>query len=77
MTPDGRVVDPLLEGALIMRDRFGTTPESHLFAKIVTTFTADCALAAGHTNFKGHPVTNVEARHLGPYGNDDTRGFVA
>lgn len=77
VTPDSRVVDPLLEGTLVVRNRLGTTPESHLFAKIITAFAADGALTAGHTNFKRYPVTNAKARDLGPYGNDNARGLMA
>ena len=77
VTPDGRVIDPFLESTLVVGDRFRTTPESHLLAKVITTFTTDGALATSHPNFKSYPVTDVKARDLGPYGNDNARGLMA
>lgn len=66
------MVDTLLERALEVRDGFGTAPKSHSLAEIISTLAADAALTAGNANFKRNAVSNVEARHLRPDGNDGT-----
>lgn len=77
MTPDCRVVDTLLEGALKVRDRFGAASESHLLAKVVSSFSADTTLAAGDTDLQSNTVANVEARNLGADGDDGTGGLMS
>jgi hypothetical protein len=77
VAPDCGVVDPLLESSLEVRDAFRTTPEPHLFAQIVTTFSADSTLAAGDADLEGYSIANLEAIDLRTNANHDTRGFVA
>ncbi len=69
MAPHGWVVDPLLEGALEVRDALGTTPETHLLAEVVAAFPADAALSARDADLQCHTIANPEARHLGADGH--------
>ena len=64
MAPYRRVVNPLLESPLKVRNALRTTSELHLFAKIVSAFSADPALATGNADFQGHFVPNCKSIDL-------------
>jgi hypothetical protein len=44
VTPHGRVVYPLLQSALEVRNGFGAAPKPHLLAEIISSSPADAAL---------------------------------
>lgn len=69
MAPHSRMVDSLLERALVVRVAFGAASESHLLAEVVSTFTADATLATGNTNLKRNPISDFEAADLRSNGN--------
>jgi hypothetical protein len=77
MAPDCRMVDSFLQRSLEMWNAFGTTPEFHLLAQVVSSFPADATLTAGNANFQRNTVADIEAIDLWPNRNDDTRGFMA
>lgn len=64
VAPYRRVVNPLLKSPLKVRNAFRTTPELHLFAKVVSSFSADSALATGNADFQGHFVPNCKSIDL-------------
>ena len=77
VTPDGRVVDPLLKSTLVVRVTLGAAPEAHLLAEVVSALPADPALTAGNTNLESNSITQLEASHLGSNGNNFTRRLMA
>jgi hypothetical protein len=77
VTPDGWVVDPLLEGALVVRIGLSTAPEAQLLAKVVAALAADSALSAGYANLEGNTVAELEALDLWANGHHLARGLVA
>lgn len=66
MAPDSRVVDLLLQCALVVRVALGTTPELELLAEVITAFTADATLSARYTDFESHTIADFEAGNLCP-----------
>jgi hypothetical protein len=64
VTPDGWMIDPLLQSSLEMRDALCTTPKSHLFAKIIPPFPADGTLSTGNANLEGNSVSKRVAIDL-------------
>ena len=77
VTPDGRMVYPVLERALEMREALRTTPEPHFLAEIVAAFPADAALSTRDAHLQRHPITKLEAAHLRADGNDSAGGLMA
>ena len=77
MTPNRRMVNPLLQCSLKMRHTLRTTPEPHLLTKVIPSFPADRALSAGNSYFKGDTVADAEVVDMGSDGYDDTGGFMA
>lgn len=77
VAPDSWVVDLLLKCALVVRVALSTAPEAQLLAKVITSFTADSALSAGHTDFKSNAVAYLEASDVGPYSHNLARRLVA
>ena len=77
MAPDCRVVDSFLQRSLEMWNAFGTTPEFHPLAQVISSFPADATLTAWNSNFQRNTVADIEAIDLWPNRNDDTRGFMA
>lgn len=79
MTPNSRVIYPLLEGALEVRDALGAAPEPHLPAEVVPAPPADGALAARDADLEGHAVAHRERPdgHLRADSHHDARGLVA
>ena len=69
MAPNGRVIDSLLKGALVMRDGFGAAPEPQLRAKVVPSLPARSAHSTRHSNLEGNPVAKGKSCHLRPDGN--------
>lgn len=76
MAPDGRMVDLLLESALVVRVALGATPETELFAEIVSPLAADATLSTSYTDFESDAVANFEARDLRPDTYDLACRFV-
>lgn len=64
MAPHCGVVYSLLQSSLKMRYTLRAASESHLLAKIITTFPADCTLSARDADLEGNSVTDGEARDL-------------
>jgi hypothetical protein len=60
-----------------MRIRFGTTPETQLFAQIVPAFAASAAVSTGNANLKSNSVSQLEAVHLGTNSNNFAGRFMA
>ena len=60
-----------------MRHALRTTPESHLLAEIIPSFSADAALATRYAHLERHSVTNTEAIDLWSDRHDDSRRFMA
>lgn len=50
MTPNCRMIDPLLKSALEVWHTFGATPESHFLAKVVSTFSANTTFTTRNAN---------------------------
>ena len=71
------MVDSLLECALEMGVRFGTTPESHTLAKVVASFAADATLPTRKADFESNPVADAKAGNLRPDGDNCARRLVA
>lgn len=64
MTPDSRMIYPLLKGSLEMWYTFGTTPEPHLLAEVIPAFPTDGTLATRNPDLQGHPIADFEAIDL-------------
>jgi hypothetical protein len=77
MTPFSRMVDPLLQGTLEMRETLCGRAEFHVFADVVAAFGAAVAGIAGHAYFEGYAVAGGEVDYGRADGGDDARGFVA
>ena len=76
MTPLSRVVDPLLQRALRMREDLGRTPEAHGAADVVPSRLAVLALLAGDTDLEGHLVSRGEVRDALANGHDGAAGLM-
>lgn len=76
VTPNRRMVNPLLQGTLKMRHTLRTTPKPHFLAEIVPSLPTNRALSTWNSHFESHTVTDLEAIHLRPNTDDHTRGFV-
>lgn len=77
MTPHSRVIDPLLQSALIVRIGLCAAPESKLLAKVVSTLAADATLAASDANLESHSVAELEASDLRANGDYLARRLMA
>ena len=76
MTPNSRMIDPLLQCPLKMRHTLRTTSKPHLLTEIIPPLPANCALATGNTNFKCHAVANGKAIDACADADDYARGFM-
>ncbi len=77
VAPDRWMVDSLLESSLEMRHAFRTTPESHFLAQIISSFSANGALAARNADFKRNSVADREAIDLWTNAHNYTGRFMA
>lgn len=77
VTPDRRVVYPLLQRALEVRHALRAAPEPHLLAEVVPAPPADAAPAARDAHLQGHAVPYLEPAHLGADGRHDAGRLVA
>jgi hypothetical protein len=71
------MIDPLLEGALIVRDALRAASEAHLLAEIVPSFPADVALQTRNADLECHPVSKSEAIDPRADGNNLSRRLMA
>lgn len=62
VTPSSGVVNPVLKGALKVRERLCRAPKSHALANVVATLSTPLALAARHTDFHSDLVSDLEIR---------------
>jgi hypothetical protein len=56
--------------------RFGAAPEPHALAEVIPPLEADSALAARDADLERHAVADLEARDLGPDGDNHAARFV-
>ena len=61
MTPNSRMIDPLLQCPLEMRHALRTTSKPHLLAEVVPPFSADSTLAAGDPYLECYAVAECKA----------------
>jgi hypothetical protein len=54
-----------------MRYTFCTTPKSHLFAQVVTAFSANATLSTGNADLESDSITNSEIGNIGTNGSND------
>jgi hypothetical protein len=76
MTPNRRMVDPLLKCALEMWHALRTTPESHLLAEVIPSFPTDTTLPTWNANLQSHSVANGEAMDLWADAHHHPRGLM-
>lgn len=76
MAPSSRVVYPLLERPLEVRETLRATPKAHLLAEVIPAFSAYTAVSARHADLQGYAVAEGIAAHLRAYGDDHARGLV-
>ena len=60
MAPFRGMIDPILQRALEMRERFRGATESHRRADVVAAALAAGAGVAGHADFEGHAVSRLQ-----------------
>jgi hypothetical protein len=60
-----------------MGNALGATPELHLLAEVVPSFSTDGTFAAGNANFEGNSVTNAEAIDLRANAHYNTGRFMS
>jgi hypothetical protein len=60
VTPLRRVIDPLLQRSLEMREALAAAPEAQLFANVVSPFCAAGTRAAWEADFEGDFVALLE-----------------
>lgn len=77
MTPRSRVIDPLLQRPLKMREALCATSEAHLLAQIIPPLATNATLATWYANLQGHAVAESKAPHLRADRNNNTRRLVA
>ena len=76
VAPVSGVVDLVLQGSLVVRERLRAAPKPQLLAEVVSSFPASATLAAGNTDLEGNAVTNLEALDFRPNGDDHTGRFM-
>lgn len=77
VTPNSRMINPLLQRPLKMRYTLRTTPKPHLLAKIIPSFPTDPTLPAWNPYFERNAVADLESIHLRSDGAYDAGGFMA
>jgi hypothetical protein len=77
MAPCSRVVYPILQCPLGVRERLCTTSEPHSFANVVPALLAPFTGLARLPYLERNFVTNIETRHFRAHAHDYTRGLVA
>lgn len=77
MAPSSRVIYPLLQRPLEMREALRAASKAHLLAEIIPTSPAYAAVSTWYADLQGHAVAEGEAAHLRAYGDDHARGLVA
>lgn len=77
MAPLGRVIDPLLESALVVRHGFCATAEPHFGAEVITAALTRPAVVARYANFERHSVIDSETRYLLANSDNNTSRFMA
>ena len=71
MTPLRRMINPLLQRTLEMRETFCRAAELHVFTDIVATLFAAVAGIARHAYFEGDAIARGEIGDGGPDGGHD------
>lgn len=77
IAPLGRVVDPLLQRALEMRESLATASELHVFANVVAALGAAGTTPAWQADFESNFVAGLEAGDIGADRSDYACRFVA
>lgn len=77
MAPNSRMIYPFLKSSLKMGHTLCTTPESHLLAKIISSFPANGTLPTGNANLKGDSISNLESIDLSPNAYHYSRRLMA
>jgi hypothetical protein len=77
VTPDGRVIYPLLQSTLKVWNALRAASEAHFLAEIVSTFSAHATLTAWDANLESYPIANCEASNHRTDSHDDAGGLVA
>lgn len=72
-----RVVHPLLQGSIEMREGLCAAGEPETFAEVVSTAGAVIAIVAHDTSFDGDALAYVETADAWTDGGDDAGSFVA
>lgn len=76
MTPLGRVVYPILQCTLRMRESLCTAAELHLLADIVPSLLAAIAALAWLTDFESNLIAYGETLNVGTNAHNNTSGFM-
>lgn len=61
VTPFRRVIDPLLQRTLEMREALAAAPELELFANVIPTLRATGTATAGQADFESNSIACLEA----------------
>lgn len=77
MHPLRRVVDPLLQRPLKMRERLGRAAEAHTLADVVPALLAERAVLTGQTDFERDAVADPQMAHLRANTGHDAGRLVA
>ena len=77
MTPYRRVVDSILERALVVGERFCAAPEPHLLAEVISPPATCRTLSTRDADLQGDAVSHCKATHLGADCYHDPGGLMA